>query len=55
MLRWALIFLIVALVAGFFGFGHLEGTAMWIARVLVVVFVILFILSLLFGRRGTAV
>ena len=54
MLRWALIFLIVALVAGFFGFGQLEGTAMWVARVLLVVFLILFILSLLFGRRGTA-
>jgi uncharacterized membrane protein YtjA (UPF0391 family) len=54
MLRWALIFLIVALVAGFFGFWRLEGTAMWIAKVLFVVFLILFILSLISGRRGRA-
>jgi uncharacterized membrane protein YtjA (UPF0391 family) len=51
MLRWALLFLIVALIAGVFGFWGLEGTAMWIAKVLFVVFLILFVVSLLFGRR----
>jgi uncharacterized membrane protein YtjA (UPF0391 family) len=52
MLRWALIFLIVALVAGLLGFGWLEGMAMWMAKVLFVVFLILFIVSLVMGRRG---
>jgi uncharacterized membrane protein YtjA (UPF0391 family) len=51
MLRWALLFLIVALIAGVFGFWGLEGTAMWIAKVLFLVFLILFVVSLLFGRR----
>lgn len=50
MLRYALIFLIVAIVAGALGFGALSGTAAWIAKVLVVVFLVLFAVSLL--RRG---
>jgi uncharacterized membrane protein YtjA (UPF0391 family) len=52
MLRWALVFLIVALVAGLFGFWALEGLAMWIAKVLFVLFLILFLVSLVMGRRG---
>ena len=52
MLRWALVFLIVALIAGVFGFWGLEGLAMWIAKVLFVVFLVLFVVSLLLGRRG---
>ena len=50
MLRWALTFLVVALVAGLLGFWGLEGVAMEIARVLFVVFLILFIVSLFVGR-----
>ncbi len=52
MLRWALLFLIIALIAGAFGFWGLEGTAMWIAEVLFVVFLILAVVSLVMGRRG---
>jgi uncharacterized membrane protein YtjA (UPF0391 family) len=55
MLRWALIFLIVALIAGALGFFALEGTAMWIAQVLFVVFLIVFLISLVFGSRRPAV
>ena len=51
MLRWALLFLIIALVAGALGFWGLEGTAMWIAKVLFVLFLIFFVVALLFGRR----
>ena len=51
MLRWALVFLLVALIAGALGFWGLEGTAMWIAQVLFVLFLVLFIVSLVFGRR----
>lgn len=52
MLRWALLFLIVALVAAVFGFWQLEGTAMWIARVLAFVFLITFVISLVLGTRA---
>ncbi len=51
MLRYALIFAILALIAGVFGFIGLEGDFAYIARILLFVFVVLFVLSLIFGRR----
>ncbi|HOW65757.1 MAG TPA: DUF1328 domain-containing protein [Candidatus Paceibacterota bacterium] len=51
MLRYALIFLVVAIIAGFLGFGSLSGTAAWIAKVLVVVFLVLFVVSLFRGTK----
>jgi len=51
MLRWALVFLIVALAAGLMGFWGLQGTAMYIAKVLFFVFLVLFVISLVMGRR----
>jgi uncharacterized membrane protein YtjA (UPF0391 family) len=51
MLRYALIFLVVAIIAGVLGFGTLSGTAAWIAKVLVVIFLILFVVSLLRGKK----
>ena len=53
MLRYALIFLIVAVVAGALGFGALEGVAMQAAKLLCLVFIVLFIVSAVMGRRGT--
>ena len=41
MLRYALIFLIVALVAGLFGFTGVAGTATGIAQVLFYIFLVL--------------
>jgi uncharacterized membrane protein YtjA (UPF0391 family) len=54
LLHWALIFLIIAIIAGALGFGGLAGTAMEGARLLFWVAIILLILSLVFGvlRRG---
>jgi len=52
MLRWALIFFVIAIVAAIFGFGGVAGEAAWIGRVLLVVFLILAVVSLVFGRRG---
>ena len=40
MLHYALIFLIVALIAEFLGFGVTAGTAAWIAKVCFVVFLV---------------
>jgi uncharacterized membrane protein YtjA (UPF0391 family) len=51
MLYWAVVFLVVAIIAGIFGFTGLAGTSIWIAKVLFFVFIILFVISLLFGRR----
>jgi uncharacterized membrane protein YtjA (UPF0391 family) len=54
LLHWALIFLIIAIIAGALGFGGLAGTAMEGARLLFWVAIILLVLSLVFGvlRRG---
>ena len=52
MLRWAIIFLVVALIAGALGLFHVEGISVEIAWILFVVFLILFVVSFVFGRRG---
>jgi uncharacterized membrane protein YtjA (UPF0391 family) len=51
MLRYSLIFLVVALIAGALGFFAVAGTAAFIARILFVVFLVLFLVSLLSGRK----
>jgi uncharacterized membrane protein YtjA (UPF0391 family) len=45
MLRWALGFLLVAILAGICGFGGIAGAATDIARLLFFVFLVLFVLS----------
>ena len=52
MLRWALLFFIVAIVAAVFGFGGIAAAATDVARVLFYVFIVLFVRALIFGRRG---
>jgi uncharacterized membrane protein YtjA (UPF0391 family) len=51
MLYWALMFLLVALVAAVFGFGGIASTAAGIAQILFVVALVLFVLSLFMGFR----
>jgi uncharacterized membrane protein YtjA (UPF0391 family) len=52
MLRLAVLFLVIALVAALFGFTSVAGTATYGAKILFFVFLVLFIVSLLLGRRG---
>jgi len=49
MLYYALVFLIVALIAGALGFGGVAGAATGIAKILFFIFVVLFLASLVFG------
>jgi uncharacterized membrane protein YtjA (UPF0391 family) len=49
MLRWALIFFVVALVAAAFGFLGIASAAVGVARLLFYVFLILFLVSLIGG------
>ncbi len=49
MLSWALTFLIVAIIAALFGFGGIAAAATDIARILFFIFLVLFVVSLLFG------
>ena len=49
MLRWALGFLVLAIVAAFFGFGGVAATSAGIAKTLFYVFVVIFLLTFVFG------
>jgi uncharacterized membrane protein YtjA (UPF0391 family) len=51
MLYWALMFLVVALIAGALGFFGTAVAAAGIARILFFVFIVLFLISLLTGMR----
>ncbi|MFN3945091.1 MAG: DUF1328 domain-containing protein [Allosphingosinicella sp.] len=55
MLRWALIFAVIALVLAVLGFGGLAGAFIEIARILfwlaVIIFVILFVLGFTVYRK----
>jgi uncharacterized membrane protein YtjA (UPF0391 family) len=52
MLGWALMFLLLAVVAAILGFGGVvTGTLMTAAKVLFVVFLIALVISLVTGRR----
>lgn len=54
LMYWAVVFLIVAIVAALFGFGGVAGTAIEGARILFWVAIVLFVISLLvsFVQRG---
>ena len=54
LLHWAVVFLVVALVAALLGFGGIAGTAMEGARLLLWVALVFLLVSLVFGlmRRG---
>jgi uncharacterized membrane protein YtjA (UPF0391 family) len=47
MLQYAIVFIIIAIVAAVLGFGSLAGTAAWIAKVCVILFLLLAVLSFL--------
>ena len=49
MLYWALVFFIVALVAGVLGFGGIAAVATDMARVLFFIFLVMFLATLVLG------
>ena len=51
MLRWTVTFLVIAIIAAIFGFGNIAAGAASIAKILFYIFVVLFVLSLLFGKK----
>lgn len=54
MLNWAVTFFIIAIVAAVLGFTNIAGSAIDIAKVLFVVFLVLAGISFLLGRRVVA-
>ena len=54
MLNWAGSFLVIAIIAAALGFGGIAGTSVEFAKIAFVVFLILSVVSFVFGRRGPA-
>ena len=52
MLSWAIMFFILALVAAFFGFSGIAASATGIAKVLLLLFIVAFVVSLILHGRG---
>ena len=52
MLHYAVVFLVIALIAAVLGFGFISGIAGTIAQVCCYLFIILFVISLITGRKG---
>ncbi len=49
MLRWSIIFLVVALIAALFGFTNISSGAASIAKILFFIFLVLFCIALIGG------
>lgn len=52
MLRAAIVFFILAIIAAFLGFGGLSADAAWVAKVAFLIFLVVSVISFVFGRRG---
>ena len=55
MFGWAITFLIVAIVSGVFGFAGVAGATAWIAKMLFIVGLVVFLMGLASGRRPPTV
>jgi len=58
MLYWAAVFFVIAIVGAVLGFGGIAGGAIYIAKLLFFLFLVLFSISLLggmIGRRGPTI
>jgi len=51
MLRWAVTFAIIAIIASVLGFTNVAGTSYDIAKLFALVFLVLFVVALVAGRR----
>lgn len=49
LLSWALVFLVVAIIAAVFGFGMVASAATSIAKILFFVFIVVFAITLIFS------
>jgi uncharacterized membrane protein YtjA (UPF0391 family) len=49
MLKWALVFLVIGLIAGLLGFTSIAGTSIVIAKTLFFIFLVIFLVLLVAG------
>jgi len=52
MLHYSLVFLVVALIADLLGFGGIAGTSAGIAKILFFVFLVVWLVTFMFGRKA---
>jgi uncharacterized membrane protein YtjA (UPF0391 family) len=52
MLNWAVTFFIIAIIAAVLGFTNIAGSAIDIAKILFFVFLVLAVVSFIFGRKA---
>jgi uncharacterized membrane protein YtjA (UPF0391 family) len=52
MLYWALVFFVVSLVSGIFGFGGVAEASAGVAQILFYVFLVFFVVTLIAGLAG---
>src|SRR5438067_5837216 len=52
LLKWALIFLVISLIAALFGFGGIAAASADIARILFYIFIVIFLVLLILGLLG---
>ena len=50
LLDWTVIFLVVAIVAAVLGFGDIAGESAWIAKILFIVFLVIYALTFFLNR-----
>jgi uncharacterized membrane protein YtjA (UPF0391 family) len=55
MIRWALTFFVLALIAAVLGFGGLAGDLSYIAKICLLLFIVLAVVSMIVGRGRTPV
>ncbi len=55
MLYWSIVFFVISIIAAIFGFGGVAEGSADIAKVLFVVFLVLFVVSLIFGSGRRSV
>ncbi len=55
MLRLAVTFFIIAIIAALFGFGGIAGDSAYIAKILAIVGLVIAVIMFLVGRGGTRV
>lgn len=51
MLRWSVTFFVIALIAAVLGFGGMAGSLAYLAKILFFIALIVFVISLISGRR----
>ncbi|MGJ8678549.1 MAG: DUF1328 domain-containing protein [Akkermansiaceae bacterium] len=52
MLHWSLTFLVIAIIAAVLGFGGLAGAAAGIAKICFGIFIVIWLLALIFGKKS---